>query len=384
MKIVMDFRKYDGVIGGVEQGVVQITKNLTANEQSVVLLCKKKMLHKTNELFDGVPNLKIIPLDTDTHSMSKLNAHIDSIIIPDIAEKLQADIIHFPYNWSFPSQKKVPTILTIHDVIPFTFREAMGLYRNLFKYKPGIKKACRLNDVVVTISEFSKQDIAEKVGTPKEKIRIIPNGLRKPFEYDKTLEQELVRKYELNNEFILNVGGIHKRKNIVRLIYAFALLVNKYGYKGKLLITGSVSGAPYQNKMKKICDSAVSKTGMHNRIIFTGFITDNELDILFKLTDFLIYPSLYEGFGIPILEGMQAGVPVITSNVTAMPEVAKNAAILVNPYDINDIAGAMAKLLDDKKLREELVKKGKKRASEYSWEKTSEMYLALFKEVSKC
>ena len=398
MKIVMDFRKFDGVVGGVEKGVVRITEYVVGKGHQVIMLSKRNRISDVKKIFEKVPNLTFIPLPVTTHSISFKNAWMDSVDIQDIAEREKADVIHFPYNWSFPFRKRIPSILTIHDVIPFAFREAMGPCRNLFFYKPGIRKAARLNDVIVTVSEFSKQDIIKKVGVPPEKIKVIPNGLRKPSKPDEAIEKKLRSRLNLKNSFtpplraglsdiagagfILNVGGIHERKNIVRLVRAFSKLVNQHRYPGKLLITGSISGAPYQIKMKNLCDAAVKEAGMEERIVFTGFISDEELDTLLMCADFLIYPSLYEGFGIPILEAMQVGTPVITSNITGTREVAGDAAVLIDPYDVDKMAEEMSRLLVDKKLREELSRKGKERAGSYSWERTAEEYLELYGELS--
>jgi glycosyltransferase involved in cell wall biosynthesis len=381
MKIVMDFRKFDGVVGGVERGVIEITKYVATHGRQVILLCKANRFSEVESLFENIPNIAFISLPVLTHAMSVQNAWIDSKTVQDIAEKAAADVIHFPYNWSFPFRKKVPSVLTVHDVIPFTFREAMGLFRNLFLYKSGIRQACRLNSMIATVSEFSKQDIVKKVRVLASKIRVIPNGLREPSEPDERIDADLDDRLGLKDGFVLSVGGIHERKNVVRLIYAFSRLVNYRGYPGKLVITGSVSGAPYQVKMKKLCDAAVRETGMENRVVFAGFIPDEELDSLMRRAAFLIYPSLYEGFGIPILEAMKVGTPVITSNLTAMPEVAGDAAVLVDPYDVGEMVSEMSRLLQNNKLREELSKKGMERASHYSWERTSEQYLELYKEV---
>ncbi len=381
MKIVMDFRKYDGVIGGVEKGVIEIVNYLCRHDHSVVLLGKEFRINQIKSLFLDLGNLELISLSVKSHVMSRQNSRLDATTIQEIALEEGADIIHFPYNWSFPKNKKIPSILTIHDVIPFTFREAMGLYQNLFLYRHGIKKACQLNDFIATVSEFSKQEIALKTGTSLDKIRVIPNGLRLHPPYLPEREKALKNKYDLLSGFILNVGGIHERKNIPRLILAFAWFKEKSGYKGKLLITGSVSGAPYQIKMKKRCDMVLRKAGIGEDVMFTGFISNEDLDSLFRIADFFIYPSLCEGFGIPILEAMQAGTPVITSNVSAMPEVAKGAALLIDPYDINSIVEGMVKLYRDKALCGELKKRGQKRAKEYSWDRTAQMYLELYGSV---
>jgi glycosyltransferase involved in cell wall biosynthesis len=381
MKIILDFRKYDGVIGGVERGVLEIVRYVAQQGHEIVILPKESRLQEVKGRFEEIPNLKFIPLHVRSHVMSLKNVYIDSVVIQRIAEDEGADVIHFPYNWSFPLRKIKPCILTIHDVIPLNFREAMPFFTNYFLYRPGIRLAGRLNDRIATVSEFSKRDISEKVGVPLRKITVVPNGLRQPFEPDQEIESELQERFQLQDGFILYVGGIHERKNVARLIRAFTRLVKDHAFPGKLLATGSVSGAPYQNKMKGLLDKTVEETGMGERVVFTGFITDEELEALMRMTHFMIYPSLYEGFGMPLLEAMQVGTPVITSNLTAMPEVAGGAALLVDPFVVEDIVNAMVKLLGDGELREELVRKGKGVAKAYSWKRTAEGYLELYQAV---
>jgi glycosyltransferase involved in cell wall biosynthesis len=381
MKIVMDFRKYDGVVGGVEQGVIQIANYVANHDHEIVMLCKESKLAEIKRFFEGTPNISFIPLQVQTHAMTLQNVRLDSGTIQDIAEREGANIIHFPYNWSFPFNKKVPSVMTVHDVIPFTFREAMAWYRNVFLYKPGIRQACRLNTMVATVSEFSKLDIVNKVGVSAEKIRVIPNGLREPSPPDEELDKDIDQHYGLEHGFILNVGGIHERKNINGLIRAFAKLVEEEEYPGKLVITGSVSGAPYQEKMKKIIDATLASTGMQDKVIFTGFIPDTELDSLLRRAAMLVYPSFYEGFGIPILEAMRVRTPVITSNLTGMPEVAGDAAILIDPHDTDQLTTKMFRLLHDQQLREELVNRGVEKAASYSWPRTSKLYLDLYQDT---
>ncbi len=378
----MDFRKYDGIIGGVEQGVYQITRYAASQGHSLILLCKRNRYEEVKNLFQNTKNLQIEPLDVDTHVMCRKNVLLDSRTIQEIAVQKGADVIHFPYNWSFPLKKMVPSVLTVHDVIPFTFREAQSLYTNLFKYKPGIKRACALNDVIVTVSEFSRQDIFRKVGVPLEKIRVIYNGLREPNRRSKSAASALKKMHGIGARYILNVGGIHERKNIIRLIKAFSIFVKRTRYPGSLVITGKASGTPYHEKMKRRCDKAASETGLSGRILFTNFISETELDMLFYDAEFLVYPSLYEGFGIPILEAMKVGLPVITSNVTALPEVAGGAALLTDPEDVDDIAAKMKLLLEDQKIRKDLKTKGPARARLFTWGKTTQEYLSLYAEIS--
>ncbi len=186
-----------------------------------------------------------------------------------------------------------------------------------------------------------------------------------------------------NIPFILYVGGIHKRKNVVGLIHAFAKFVDQTGFPGKRLVTGNISGAPYQVKMKAIHDAAVQETGMQDRVVFTGFLPDAELDYMMQRALFLVHPQFYEGLGIPVLEAMQVGVPVITSSTTAMPEVAGDSALLVDPsYNLEAIADAMVRLNNDEAIRSELGEKGKLRATGYTWENTAQQYLELYSRLA--
>ena len=135
-------------------------------------------------------------------------------------------------------------------------------------------------------------------------------------------------------------------------------------------------------KMKKLCDAAVERTGIGERVVFTGFVSDEELDILLRGADVFVYPSLYEGFGIPILEAMKVSTPVVASNVTAMPEVAGDSAVLVDPESVDDIAAGMARMMANTDEKEQLVAKGKARAEQYSWARNCDEYLAIYERVA--
>ncbi len=382
MKLIIDFRKYDRVVGGVEQGALQIARHAAARGDRVIMLCRSSRTDEVRGLFADADGVAVHPLPVETHLMGPRNAWMDSVVIQDLAVREGADLIHFYYNWSFPFRRKVPCLLTVHDVIPFTFREAMGWWRNHFLYRPSLRAACRLNDLIVTVSEFSRSDIARKVGVPLEKIRVIPNGLREPAREDPDMRRELTERFGLQEGYLLNVGGIHERKNMAVLLRAFALLREGQGYRGRLVITGSVSGAPYQERMKRICDALIAELGIGDAVVFTGFISEEELDHLLRGADVFVYPSLYEGFGIPILEAMKVGTPVVTSNCTAMPEVAGEAALLVDPTDAAALAEAVGRLLRDEALRGRLVELGRRRAEGYSWERTVSEYYSIYHQLA--
>ena len=381
MNLVIDFRKYDGVVGGVEQGTIQVTRYLCNNGHEVTLVCKLNRLQEVEDIFGSQDGLTIVPVDVPTHEMSIRNARLDSGFIQKLAEEKDADLIHFFYNWSFPIGNDIPCILTLHDVIPFTYREAMGWVTNHLFYRPGVKMACRLNDLITTVSDFSRQDISEKVGISEDKIRVVPNGLREPAEHDDGRRERLEEEYGLEDGYVLNVGGIHERKNIPRLIKAFARLVKEEDYPGNLVMTGRISGAPYQEKMKKICDAAVEESGVQDRIVFTGFVSEDDLDQLLRDAEIFIYPSLYEGFGIPVLEAMKVDTPVITSEDSAMAEVCDGAAVLVDPEDVDDMRAGMSRLVGDEQLQEDLVEKGRETVKPYTWKACAERYLEVYREV---
>jgi len=381
MNVVIDFRKYDGVVGGVEQGTIQVARYLCDNEHEVTLVCKLNRLREVRDIFGNPDGLTIVPVDVPTHEISIRNARLDSGFIQKLAKEQDADLIHFFYNWSFPIGSDIPCILTLHDVIPFTYREAMGFFTNHLFYRPGVKLACRLNDVITTVSDFSRRDISEKVGIPQEKIRVVPNGLREPAPNDEDRRERLEQEYGLEDGYVLNVGGIHERKNIPRLVQAFARLVKDEDYPGKLLITGRVTGAPYQEKMKKVCDAAIAESGVEDRIVFTGFVSEDDLDQLLRDAEVFVYPSLYEGFGIPVLEAMKVDTPVVTSEDSAMAEVTDGAAVLIDPRDVEDMCSGISRVVGNRDLQEELVEKGRRTVEPYTWEACAQRYIQVYREV---
>ncbi|RKX33339.1 MAG: hypothetical protein DRP22_00495 [Verrucomicrobia bacterium] len=378
MRIILDFRKYDGVVGGVEQGALQIARYAAKQGHHIILVAKQARTAAVRELVSQSRNIEVVPVRIRSHAISPRNAWLDNFYFPRLASRISADLIHFYYNWSFPFHATVPCLLTVHDVIPFTFREAMGWWRNHFLYRPAIRLACRLNDHITTVSEFSRRDIAKRTGVPLEKITVIPNGLRSPSPFDETVWSRLVAKLGLSEGYILNSGGIHERKNTIALLEAFSILVREMAYRGKLVITGAVSGAPYQDKMKSRCDAAVRRLDLESRVVFAGYVSEKELDLLMMRADVFVYPSLYEGFGIPVLEAMQVGTPVVASSLTAIPEIAGDAALLVDPRSPRRIAEAISMVLRDAALRERLIAQGRSRASRFSWEGTACAYLELY------
>jgi glycosyltransferase involved in cell wall biosynthesis len=260
----------------------------------------------------------------------------------------------------------VKSVGVIHDLnfehfpedIPFLVRK---YYSNLFPR--FARKASR----IATVSEYSKSDIANKYHINPKKIDVVYNGAGSIFKPLPLNEKEVTKqKFSQGNEYFFFIGTLHPRKNLVNLFKAFDLFKRNTSGSTKLLLAGA--------RMWWTDEIRLAYEGMEHRddVIFTGRVTDIELASLMASALALTYVSYFEGFGIPILEAFHCDTPVITSNVTSMPEVAGNAAVLIDPFSITSIADAMQKVASDEGFREKLIVEGRKQREQFSWERTAE------------
>lgn len=236
-------------------------------------------------------------------------------------------------------------------------------YYNYF-FPKYIRKAARLG----TVSEYSKEDIVNTYKTNPDKIDVVYNGINSFYEPENdTVKKSAREKYTGGSEYFIFVGTLHPRKNILRLMQAFELFKKRTSSDMKLLLAG--------REMYKTDEMHHLKNNMQygQDVIFTGRVPAEELKKIFASAFCLAFVPYFEGFGIPIIEAMQCDVPVITSNVTSMPEVAGDAALLVDPYNVDDIAKAMERLLLDPALRQALIQKGRIRKTVFSWERTAQL-----------
>ncbi len=284
-----------------------------------------------------------------------------------------------------PRFSPVPTIISVMDLsyihFPDLFNGAdLWQLRNWTQY--SVKQAKK----IFTISKASKNDIINEYHVAEERVVVTYPGVKqvtglKPELY---AMKQLQDKYNLSEHYILFVGTIQPRKNIERLIEAFAKTLNQAEQNSEprtikdlqLLIVGK-KGWLYEEILK-----APEKFGVENSVKFLQFVSEEELHQLYNHALFFILPSLYEGFGLPVLEAMKYECPVITSKVSSLPEVAGDAALYIDPEDTNDIMQKMKKLLNDKKLRNELIEKGRKQVQKFSWEKTARETLKVLEEVA--
>ena len=294
------------------------------------------------------------------------------------------DLIHYPYfdffflTLSFFKKKK--TVVTIHDCTPLIFPQA---YPSGFKGKIKFflqKQSLKGVAAVITDSENSKKDIVKFLRVPKEKIEVIYLAADENF---KKLPrggcwQSLVKKkYHLPDSFILYVGDVNYNKNLPGLLRAFASLSQKESY---LILVGKAFKNRRLKEIKELT-ALIKELDIVKRVLFLGFVPDKDLVRLYNLASVCCQASFYEGFGIQILEAMASGCPVVTGNVSSMPEVAGEAAILVDPYSQEDIVKGIEKVLGDKSLRERLIEKGFRRVKEFSWEKTAAKTIEVYRKV---
>lgn len=300
------------------------------------------------------------------------------------------DLIHFPYFDLFfttlPLIRKKKTIVTIHDTTPLVFPK---------HYPPGIKGKLRFQvqkmalktvDGVITDSKNSQKDISLYLDYPKEKIFVVYLAAADIFRKERKKLEKVREKYRLPQKFILYVGDVNYNKNILGLVKACKLVKTPLVIVGKQAVEKKIDRSHPENRdlvwLQDYCKSSI--INHKSSIILTGFVPDKDLVIIYNLATVYCQPSFYEGFGLPVLEAMACGTPVVTSKKASLPEITRKAAVLVDPYDINDIANGLTVAIEDEDLREDLIEKGLKQVKNFSWEKVAnETYKVYQKVVAK-
>lgn len=291
----------------------------------------------------------------------------------------KADIYHF-FNFIVPPRVNGKVITTVYDMTYKLYPETMDK-NNLKRLNDDMEYSVNRSDKIITITESSKKDIIKFLDINPSKIEIIPCGVDyNTFNRVLCDEQKLNvrKKYNLPQDYILYMGTLEPRKNIDSIIEAFALLKKQKDFDNIKLVIAGKKGWLFES----IFD-LVNKLGLNNQVIFTDYVDEIDKPIIYNMAKLFVFPSLYEGFGIPVLEAMASSVPVITSNVSSLPEVAGDAAILVDPKDIGGIAKNMIKILSDDHFKNELVRKGHTQAQKFTWEASAEKLYNIYKEVMK-
>ncbi|MFN8286651.1 MAG: glycosyltransferase family 1 protein [Chitinophagales bacterium] len=261
---------------------------------------------------------------------------------------------------------EVPQVVVMHDLSFEHFKDHVPLLA-LKYYERYLPRFARKAQRIATVSEFSKADIVSHYGVNPTKIDVVYNGAKEVYKpIDENAKAAVKNKYAAGKDYFIYVGSIHPRKNVANLLIAFDKFKTDTPNDCKLVIVG--------RKAWDFQDVDYAHTNMQHKqdVIFLGHVPPAELGDIVAAAYAMVYVSLFEGFGIPIVEAMSCDVPVITSNITSMPEAAGDAAMLVNPYRVNEISAALTHLYVDKEARQQLIEKGRLQLQKFSWDKTAE------------
>ncbi len=357
MRVAIDIRKlHDFGIGTYIRSLITYLSRIDQRTE-YVLLCRKEDCSLVKRLGN---NFRAIPEPSAPYSIS------EQIRIPLRLNLERIDLFHTPH-YVLPALTPCRSVVTIHDCIHLMFPKYLP-NRTAHTYaRLAFQIAARRSDRILTVSEASKRDILKLFDLPNEKVTVIPNAIDERF-LSTPLDDEIVRvreRYQLSDRFVLYAGSAKPHKNVERLLDAFFMLRQKEGFNDLSLIIIGNEISKYSTLRR-----AVHRYKLHKHVRFLGFVTHETLAILYRLSDVFVFPSLYEGFGLPPLEAMACGTPVLTSNVSSLPEVVGDAAVLVDPYNPRSIADGMELILTDTELRETLKERGLKRVRQFSWQES--------------
>jgi glycosyltransferase involved in cell wall biosynthesis len=296
------------------------------------------------------------------------------LLLPGIIRRLDPAICHFS-NSLAPLACPRPHVVLVHDVSLFLYPGTQTAATHL-TVRTLMPRIARQADALLTVSESARRDIVEVLRVDPAKVHVIasaPAPMFRPVEDGAVLES-VRRKYEVTDPYVLAVGTIEPRKNLSRLIDAYRILVSR-GHVERLVVAGQL-GWKYRDFLRRL-----ERSGLHDRVRLLGYVPDEDLPALYTLARALAFPSLYEGFGLPAVEAMACGTPVVTSNRSAMLEVGQGAAALVDPMSAEDIAAGIDRVLRDESLRAELRAAGFARAARYTWPCVARRTLAVYEHV---
>ena len=339
--------------GGVGRFINEVVCGLSVYKNiELIILSDEKFS------IDQKSNIKISRVNTNSKIL------FDYYYSKKYLRKLKPDVVIYPKNVIPSTHKngKWKKCVIIHDLGYFEKElNAYPLLDTLFM-RMNIPRSCKIADTVFTVSEYTKKDLLQRIEVSESKLKVIGEGVHKDFFQEKM--PPIVDK-----PYFFYAGSLSPRKNLSRVLEAFNSIVNKVPHH--LYITGlkNWGDISYIDEYESIKD----------RIHILGYISEKDLLAMYQHADALVFPSLYEGFGLPILEAQAAGCPVITSNVTACPETAGDAALIVNPYSVEEIADAMYKIYSDPKFAQQMVERGNINLKRFSWQKTADIIVKSLK-----
>ncbi|MBI4056639.1 MAG: glycosyltransferase family 4 protein [Elusimicrobia bacterium] len=327
-------------------------------------------LHKEFATHLQGPRVKLRTI-TKTGSRALDYLRLQGLIAIDLARG-KLDLLHVftPSDLGpLPSRKILATVHDTYSFLSAKDREGKNS-RWSTRWRVGL---ARRADVVVTVSEFSKSEIQKHLGIPPQRIHVIHNGISPLFKaLDATIRKAYRERFNFQGEVILHIGNFTPNKNYARLIRAFKE-VSKNLKEASLVMVGDTSIGNHREVLR-----VVAETGLSHRVTFLSRLSTPDLVGLYNAADIFVFPSLYEGFGLPVLEAMACGLPVITSKTSSLPEIVGDAALLVDPTDVQGLAHSMSQLLTSRALQKTYTDRGIERSKEFSWKRVAERVLNLY------
>lgn len=333
-----------------------------------------------NEVLEKTDNFNIVEIPGGPYPIW------EQIKLPKFVDKYKLDLLHCTSNTA-PLKVKSKLITTLHDII---FREE-NIFKQIFSSASWYQKIGNLyrrfivgdvvkkSDRLITVSNFEKENIKNAFDVEDGKVTTVHNAVNDEFNERFTEEEkeEVRQKYNLPTQFLLHIGNKDPRKNTKRVLDAFCeLKVTDHDYM-KLVIVGID-----EERLDMLLKEMYIPQAIKKDIILTGYVENEDLPVIYSLAKVFLFPSLREGFGIPIIEAMATGVPVITSNTSSMPEVAGDSAVLINPKKTHQLKDAIIRILSDDEYRNKLIKQGLKQCKSFSWKKSAKDVLKIYEQLS--
>lgn len=327
-----------------------------------------------------------IPIYTGELKLLKWAEHFryqvwKQIVLPLKAWLKKCDIVFCVDNCVPYVHLGYKTIPSIHDAFCFESPEDYGKLW-LWLYKKTAVPGARRSPFVITATSYGKKQIAHFMRIPADKLIVVPDGPKRVNYHHDDVKVQILQSFSLTpSKYILHVGSMFKRKNIPVLIYAFSK-IKKTGYPElKLVLAGSLMTNNLSDNGHELILQAIESNGLQSEVIITGYLTDQELGQLYQNALLYVFPSLNEGFGLPVLEAFEHNLPVLVSNNTCLPEVGGNAVLQFDPFDVDTVFTAIKTVLDNPELRKEMISKGQKRLKDFSWQSTAAQIVEVFKKA---
>ena len=369
MRIGIDARLVYYHQAGIGQYILRLTQALAQIDREDQFVVFKSRKDKT-AIIDHQPNFKSERLWTPSHHRYERLA-MSAELLP-----FPLDVLHSP-DFIPPSHTRCPSVITMHDLAFLLYPRL--LTRESARYYGQVDLAARHADHIIAVSESTKRDTVRLLGVPENKVTVIYEAAHPLFTpMSNTDELARVREhYRLPQNFILFVSTVEPRKNLPTLLRALKLLRQNYKTDTVLAVAGN------RGWLFEQVDEVVAELNLGDAVRFLGGVPNEELVYLYNAAKLFVFPSFYEGFGLPPLEAMACGTPVIVSKVASLPEVVGDAGTLVEPEDVEGLAVAMWRILSDENLRREMRAKGLKRAQTFSWQRAARETLAVYRSVAE-